>query len=56
MHGIIEVPHTTSMQLFRVRGWKMYLEEIWNVEGWRAYMAKESILNNISQEQESYAP
>lgn len=46
MHGILSIPKWFNMKKFRIRGWKMHLEEIWDVNGWRAYMAKEQILNN----------
>lgn len=44
MHGVLEIPKTVNMYKFRVRGWKMHLEEIWDFDGWKRYMAKEQIL------------
>lgn len=44
MHGIIQIPAKTYMDRFRVRGWKMHLEEIYDLDGWRRYMQKEQHL------------
>ena len=44
MHGILEIPRFFNMKRFRVRGWKMHLEEIYDLIGWHAYMAKEQLI------------
>lgn len=44
MHGILEVKRNINMLKFRTRGWKMYMEEIWNYLGWHNYMQKEQLL------------
>lgn len=41
MHGILEIPKSVHMYRFRVRGWKLHLEEIWSLKGWKEYMSKE---------------
>lgn len=40
MHGIIEIK-TKNLNMFRVRGWHLHLEELYNAAGWRFYMMKE---------------
>lgn len=44
MHGVLEIPKTTKMYKFRVRGWKLHLKEIWSYDGWVKYMAKERLI------------
>lgn len=50
MHGILEVPKRCFMNKFRIRGWKMHLEEIYDYDGWKRYMAKEQVLKNYEKE------
>lgn len=42
MHGILEIPKAyNKKKFFRVRGWNIKLEEIYDLEGWKYYMLKE---------------
>jgi len=47
MHGIILIPRNLSLTRFRVRGWSIKLEEIYDVEGWLRYLYKD-----ISQDED----
>lgn len=40
-HGIIEVSKALDLRRFRIRGWKMYLEEIYDQLGWLMYTIKD---------------
>jgi len=40
MHGIILIPRNLSLTRFRVRGWSIKLEEIYDVEGWLRYYTR----------------
>jgi len=44
MHGIFQIPKKFNLKRFRIRGWKMHLEEIYDYDGWKRYMAKEQII------------
>lgn len=44
MHGVLVIPRGYNMLKFRVRGWKIHLEEIYDLIGWHAYMAKEQLI------------
>jgi len=50
MHGILEIPRGYNMLKFRVRGWKIHLEEIYDLIGWHAYMAKEQLIKIHEEE------
>lgn len=41
MHGILEIPKKQNLKVFRVRGWNIKLEELYNEDGWRFYMLKD---------------
>lgn len=40
MHGILEIPKQINFNLFRVRGWNIKLEELYDKTGWKYYMMK----------------
>lgn len=50
MHGIIEIPKHVPMRRFRVRGWNIKLDELYNEEGWRYYMLKDQLTNEENEE------
>lgn len=50
MHGTIEVPNKVQMYKFRVRGWRLHLEQLWDRVGWQSYMAKEQVLKDYEDE------
>jgi len=52
MHGIMEIPKRVDLKRFRVRGWNIKLEEIYNLDGWRYYMLKEQKCNEDNAEYE----
>jgi len=41
MHGVILIPRNLSLTRFRVRGWSIRLEEIYDIQGWRRYISKD---------------
>jgi len=41
VHGIIRIPVDVSLTRFRVRGWSIKLEEIYDVKGWTKYIHKD---------------
>jgi len=43
MHGIVRVPVMTSMTRFRVRGWSIRLEELYDSQGWLDYINKDQM-------------
>lgn len=43
MHGIIRIPTDVSLNRFRVRGWSIKLEEIYDYQGWLKYINKDLI-------------
>lgn len=53
MHGILEIEKSQKMQYFRVRGWNIKLEELYNPEGWKAYMLKDQVINELENDEES---
>jgi len=46
MHGVLEMHRTVNMKYFRVRGWKLHLERIWNLDGWQRYIMKEQLIKD----------
>lgn len=50
MHGVLQIHHATNMKLFRTRGWKMHLVNIWDYDGWRNYFMKEQLLQEIEDQ------
>lgn len=42
-HGIIRVYRSTSLNRFRVRGWKLHLVEIYDLQMWQQYLNKEQV-------------
>lgn len=53
MHGILEIPKTIPIIHFRVRGWSMKLEELYNPDGWRYYMMKDQKCRQEQDDEES---
>lgn len=51
MHGIMEIRKDVNFKHFRVRGWNIKLEELYDVDGWRHYMLKHQ---KAVQDLESY--
>lgn len=45
MHGVLEISKKQDKRVFRVRGWNIYLEEIYNRQGWQYYMMKDQKCN-----------
>jgi len=41
MHGVIIIPKNTSLVRFRVRGWSIRLDEIYDYNGWIQYINKD---------------
>lgn len=41
VHGILSVPKGVDLKRFRVRGWRMYLDELYDELGWKMYYMKE---------------
>lgn len=50
MHGIMQIPKKFLMKRLRSRGWKLHLDEIYDLAGWQAYLAKEQILKEPDTE------
>lgn len=55
MHGILQIPEIHNSfkiftYMFRVRGWNIKLEELYNLEGWRYYMMKEQAIKENDNE------
>lgn len=48
MHGIVRVPVTTSMTRFRVRGWSIRLEELYDPQGWIDYINKDQVDEDLT--------
>lgn len=44
VHGVMQVPKGFKLRRIRVRGWRIQLDEIYDMAGWQAYLAKEQIL------------
>jgi len=42
LHGIVRIPIETSLIRFRVRGWSIKLEEIYDYAGWMRYINKDA--------------
>lgn len=40
-HGIVTIHKSTALNRFRVRGWKMYLVEIYDLQQWEQYLNKD---------------
>lgn len=40
-HGIVTIPNNVSLTRFRVRGWSIKLEEIYDYSGWCKYINKD---------------
>lgn len=40
-HGIVSVPEKYYLNKFRIRGWKLHLEEIYDKAGWLKYIKKD---------------
>lgn len=43
-HGVIQIPKDFNKIKLRTRGWRMYLEELYDYAGWLSYMTKQNIL------------
>lgn len=41
MHAFVEIPRDVSLLRFRVRGWSIKLEEIYDAMGWLEYIMKD---------------
>lgn len=50
MHGILEIPEGVNFKRFRVRGWNIVLEELYDQNGWRYYMMKEQKCKDDNEE------
>jgi len=46
MHGIIRVPINLSLMRFRVRGWSIKLEELYDLDGWIKYINKDQVIDD----------
>lgn len=62
LHGVFLIPKKFNMKQFRVRGFHMKLDEIYDKVGWDAYMSKQQILeqepvgDNMSSDKEVDTP
>lgn len=50
MHGIVSIPKSANLVRFRVRGWSIRLEEIYDLDGWNKYINKDNKDNKDSDE------
>lgn len=41
-HGVIMIPKALDLKRFRFRGWHIFLEELYDPQGWYQYLTKES--------------
>jgi len=46
LHGIVRVPICYPFTRFRVRGWSIRLEEIYDLAGWLKYIRKDQLLED----------
>lgn len=40
IHGVVDIPIKFNLKKFRVRGWNLKLEEIYDAQGWYIYCTK----------------
>lgn len=43
MHGVVLIPDAFNMKTLKIRGWHLFLKEIFDPVGWQRYMLKEQV-------------
>lgn len=43
MHGVVQIPDGFNMKTLKIRGWHLFLREIFDPQGWQKYIIKEQL-------------